>query len=259
MNELKRQGLGLVAISYDPPEILRAFSASRGITFPLIADAGSAIIKSYGRLNTTIAPGDRTYGVPFPGTLVVDANGIVRTRAFEEAYQERMTSANLLVQQGKSPFGPSTTTDTPHLTLVSAASDERVSPGSRVSLIFDITPRRGIHVYAPGKHTYQVVRITIDPQPWLRVRPITYPPSEIYHFEPLDERVEVYQKPFRLLQDVTILATPEAQKQLAGQTSLTLTGKLDYQACDDKVCYAPRSVPVKWTFALQPLDRKPAG
>ena len=45
-------------------------------------------------------------------------------------------------------------------------------------------------------------------------RPI--PPSEIYHFKPLDERVEVYQKPFRLVQDVTILATPEAQKLLAG-------------------------------------------
>ena len=155
--------------------------------------------------------------------------------------------------------GPLATIDTPHLTLVTGASDEKVSPGSRLSLTFDVTPRRGIHVYAPGKHTYQVVRVTLDAQPWLRVPATTYPKSEIYYFEPLDERVEVYQKPFRLLQDVTLLATPEAQKLLAGQTSVTLTGKLEYQACDDKVCYAPRSVPVKWTFPLQPPDRKPAG
>jgi uncharacterized protein YdeI (BOF family) len=170
------------------------------------------------------------------------------------AAQAGGTPANPFTQSGKAPTGA--TIDTPHLTLVTSASAEKASPGSKVSLSFDITPRRGIHVYAPGKHTYQVVRVTIDPQPWLRVTPTTYPPSEIYHFVPLDERVEVYQKPFRLVQNVTILTTPEAQKLLADQKSVTLTGKLDYQACDDKVCYAPRSVPVKWTFALPPLDLK---
>ena len=34
-------GLGLVVISYDSPEILAAFSRQRGITFPLLSDAGS--------------------------------------------------------------------------------------------------------------------------------------------------------------------------------------------------------------------------
>ena len=61
--DLQRQGLGLVAISYDSPDVLKRFSASRGITFPLIADAGSAIIKRYGLLNTTIEPTAQTYGV----------------------------------------------------------------------------------------------------------------------------------------------------------------------------------------------------
>ena len=55
-----------------------------------------------------------------------------------------------------------------------------------------------MHLYAPGKHDYQVVQLTIDPQPWLRLQATAYPSSEIYHFKPLDERVEVYAKPFRL-------------------------------------------------------------
>ena len=50
-----------------------------------------------------------------------------------------------------------------------------------------------MHLYAPGKHDYQVVQLTLDPQPWLRVHETRYPPSEIYHFKPLDERVEVYR------------------------------------------------------------------
>ena len=84
-----------------------------------------------------------------------------------------------------------------------------------------MTPRAGMHVYAPGKHTYQVIRVSIAPQPWLKVQPTRYPPPELYHFMPLDEQVEVYKKPFRLVQDLTILATPEVQKLLAGRTSST--------------------------------------
>jgi len=159
--------------------------------------------------------------------------------------------ANPFDQPNKPPAVAGTTIDTPHLSLVPGSSADKIAPGAKVSLSFDITPRRGIHVYAPGKHTYQVVRMTLDPQPWLRAQPTTYPPSEMYHFEPLDERIEVYQKPFRLTEDVAMLSTPEAQKALAGQSSVTITGKLDYQACDDKVCYAPRTVPVKWTLAVQ--------
>ena len=49
--EIQRQGLGLAVISYDPPEILNAFSKQRGITFPLLSDVGSATIKKYGILN----------------------------------------------------------------------------------------------------------------------------------------------------------------------------------------------------------------
>jgi hypothetical protein len=125
--------------------------------------------------------------------------------------------------------------------------------------VVNVTPRRTMHLYAPGKHDYQVVQLTIDPQPWLRAQPTTYPGSEIYHFKPLDERVEVYSKPFRLTRDVTLLATPEAQKQLGAMSSVTITGALEYQACDDRVCFNPTRVPVTFTVSLKPLDRRPPG
>ena len=86
-------------------------------------------------------------------------------------------------------------------------------PGKRVSLAFDITPKKLMHVYAPGKHDYQVIAVKLDPQPWLKAQPTSYPPSEIYFFEELNEKTETYGKPFKLVQDVTILATPEARKR----------------------------------------------
>ena len=74
-----------------------------------------------------------------------------------------------------------------------------------MSLSFAITPKRNMHVYAPGKHDYQVIAVKLDPQPWMKTAPTTYPPSEIYHFKELDEKVETYGKPFTLVQDVTVL------------------------------------------------------
>ena len=51
---MNRQGLSLAAISYDAVPILADFSKRRGITFPLLSDPGSATIKRYGILNTTV-------------------------------------------------------------------------------------------------------------------------------------------------------------------------------------------------------------
>jgi AhpC/TSA family/Thiol:disulfide interchange protein DsbD, N-terminal len=254
--ELKREGLGLIAISYDPPDVLKNFAASRGITFPLLSDAGSAIIKQYGLLNTTTDPNTRFYGIPFPGTFVVDRTGVVRARHFEEAYQERNTVGSILVRSGAAASGPSVIVESAHLSLTATLSDDRVAPGERISITWDVAPAPRMHVYAPGKHSYQVIRPSIDPQPWLRALAPSYPASEIYDFKPLGEQVEVYTKPFRLVQDVTVLATNDVQKLLASQSSVTITGRLDYQACDDMVCYLPQRVPVSWTVPLKALDRK---
>jgi hypothetical protein len=141
-----------------------------------------------------------------------------------------------------------------HLTLNASISTTAAVPGSKISVAFDITPKRLMHVYAPGKHDYQVIAVKLDPQPWLRVAPTTYPPSEIYHFKELDEKVETYGKPFKLVQDVTVLNTAAAKKALAAGP-IKLTGKLEYQACDDKVCYAPTRIPVSFELTTKLITK----
>ena len=258
--DLKKQGLGLIAVSYDSPATLKQFATSRHITFPMVSDPGSAIIRRYGLLNDTLDPKTRFYGVPHPGTFMLDAKGIVVSRFFEDAYQERSTVNSILMKQADPKALPNAMrSETAHLNVQTSISDTVVAPGKRVSLVFDVTPKRHMHVYAPGKHPYQVIAVKIDPQPWLKTSALVYPPSEIFFFKELNEKVETYGKAFRLVQDVTILATPDVQKQLSGTPAVTLTGRLEYQACDDKVCYAPTSIPVNFTLTVKELDRKPAG
>src|SRR5216683_1747034 len=59
--DLVKSGIGLAAVSYDPVPVLADFSKRRGITFPLLSDAGSETIKRYGVLNTTIDPKNQLY------------------------------------------------------------------------------------------------------------------------------------------------------------------------------------------------------
>ncbi|MCY3591604.1 MAG: protein-disulfide reductase DsbD family protein [Acidobacteria bacterium] len=150
--------------------------------------------------------------------------------------------------------------ETAHLEINATQSDPAITVGSRFHLALDVIPRPGMHVYAPGADHggYRVVGLTLDLPSFLRLLPAEYPESEIYTFEPLDERVPVYQEPFRLVQEIVVEGDRESSAQLAEIDALTLTGRLDYQACDDRICYDPASVPLTWTLTVSPLDRQRA-
>jgi len=257
---LREQGLGVAVITYDSTAVLADFSRRRGITFPLLADPGSNAIKAYGILNTTVDLASRNYGIPFPGTFIVNRQGIVTSRFFEAAYQERNTVASILLKlggRGGDINARRITTD--HLEATTYLSDPVAAPGTIFSVIADVVPGPGMHLYAPGAHTYRVVRIDVDPQPSLVTRPLQYPASEIYLFEPLNERVEVYQKPFRLALDLSLSAAPEARKALAALSEMTITGTLEYQACSDTICYLPQRIPLSYTIGVRPLDTERSG
>ena len=301
VDQLRTGGLGVTAISYDSPEVLAAFSQRRGITFPLLSDQGSATITRYGILNTAVEEGlgpngddpalsadlekyvspwgatefvlRTVRGTPFPGTFIIDRQGRVTSRFFEEFYKERTTASNIMLRLGMDTNQVSGTRgSTAHLAIGTSQSNAEISTGTRFALILDIEPEPGIHVYAPGAEAlgYRVVAFTLEEESFFRALPLQYPTSEIYHFEPLDERVPVYRAPFRLVQEVVLNATPEVEDAL-GQVPypnpqvpeprdvvtpdvLTLTGTLDYQACDEEVCFNPVSVPLSWTIALAHHD-----
>ena len=257
--ELHRSGLGLAAISYDSEAVLANFSRRRGITFPLLSDEGSAVIREYGILNTTVPASNRQeYGIPFPGTFIVDRDGIVTSRFFEAAYQERNTVDSLLVRLGRSVTVPATSVKAGHLAVTTYSTDQTVSPGTHFSIVLDVQPAKHVHVYAPGTAGYQPVGLTLEPMPGLILRDVQFPRSEDFYFKPLNEHVAVYHKPFRIVQDLIIDASPPGVRALRGLDHLTIAGTLAYQACDDRVCFAPQEVPLSWTLTLQPLDRERA-
>lgn len=145
---------------------------------------------------------------------------------------------------------------TPQVDVTTSVEGRPVGPGARLTLVTEVVPKDGVHVYAPGARGYQVIALRMAPVPFVRVRPTRYPKSEIYYFVPLKEHVETYQGPFALRTSVVLDQSPEARRRLAGMTTLTLHGTLDYQACNDRLCFTPVSLPVTFTVVL---DRPPSG
>jgi hypothetical protein len=130
-----------------------------------------------------------------------------------------------------------------HATVVAGPTDLGVRPGARVSLFVDVTPNPNIHVYAPGNKDYIPITVKVEAQPAIKIGKVTYPKAETMTFA--DEKVPVFQKPFRLTQEVTI-----AGSMKPGAT-LPIAGTVNYQACDDKVCYPPETAPIAWTLTVR--------
>ena len=258
LTTIQRAGLGLAAISYDPVPVLADFARRRSITFPLLSDAGSATIKRYGLLNTTVDPTNALFGYPFPGTFIVDHNGVVTSRFFEDAYEERDTVLSMLVRLGHRVDVPATKVSGAHLSLVTYATDQVAAQGTHFSVVVDVTPAKGTHVYAPGAASYLPVALKVQPQAGVIVRSATFPRAEDYFFKPLNEHVPVYQHPFRIVQDLMLDPSRGGTAALKDLTTIAIAGNFEYQACDDKVCFAPQSLPLTWRVSVRPLDRERA-
>ena len=116
-------------------------------------------------------------------------------------------------------------------------------PGKPLTLLVDVVPAPGIHVYAPGNRNYMAVSLTLDPLPGVRPEAPVYPPGEDSVFGELKELVKVYQRPFRIRQTL-VVRRPAAKP---GEP-LKVRGTLRYQACDDRVCFRPATIPLEVTI-----------
>jgi len=236
--------------------VIRKFADERKIEFPLLSDADHSIVERYGILNRQYKPGERNYGIPHPGTFILDREGRVVARYFEEEFQYRNTAASIALKIGRPVSGVASATrqSTPELDVATFLTDQAVAPGHRFSIVLDVTPKSGMRVVAPGQHEYRVVALRLEPSENLRVYRFTHPPSAEVTVSARTGRLPAYAQPFRLVQDVAVTVNPD-MRQLAQKPGSTVTvkGVLEYQACSPSSCGEPRQVPMSWTVRLTPL------
>jgi hypothetical protein len=133
-----------------------------------------------------------------------------------------------------------------HATVAGALSAPSVAPGGTVTLWADVTPKPGIHIYAAGSQEFSAVALVLAKRPGVTPGAPAYPPPSA----PVSLKTAVADAPayygkFRITQPVTIA------KSAKSGDALVVEGRVNYQACDDRLCYPVTSEPVTWTLTVK--------
>lgn len=235
---------------------LKNFADRQHITYPLLSDTDSKIIRTFGILNETVKPGTAAFGIPYPGVYVVDVQGKVVAKYFEDDYADRISTADILARQFGAPIEAARgAIETKHLRITTAASNGAARPGLRIMLSLDIRLKPGMHVYAPGVQGYIPMDWQLDPAgPAAKRHSFEYPASEMLHLEAIGETVPVYRNHIQLQREITF-AQEDALKPLVSPAGeLVVKGMFRCQACDDHTCYIPQEVPLEWHFKYEGMD-----
>ena len=260
LEAIRKQGLGVAAISYDSVGALKNFAERQRIAYPLLSDPDSKIIRAFDILNETVKLGTLTYGIPYPGVYIVDVHGKVVSKYFEDDYKDRVSTADILARQFDAPItAAGGVSETKHLKITTEASNDIARPGLRIVLSFDVELKPNMHLYAPGVQGY----IPIDWQleeggPAAKRHPFNYPKSEVLRLEAIGETVPVYRGRVKIVREITFGQEAALKPLVAPTGELTIKGSFRYQACDDRKCYLPEDVPLEWRFRYEGLDRQRA-
>lgn len=256
--DFRRRGLGIAAISHDTGEILREFAATKHITIPLLSDVDSRAIRAFGIMNHNVPESSPDYGMAFPGQYVVDADGVVVSKYFEDNHRERVTMETILVRDFDWRPESRGRIETDALVVEYAAGAGIARPGNHLTLILDVQLKENMHVYAPGvRDGYVPVSWSLGTSDLYRGAPPEFPAGETMIQEALGDTALVYHRTFRVLQEVEIAGRASLERglgKLDRPRELTLEGVFGYQACDDEMCYLPQRVPLKFVFKVELHD-----
>ncbi|TAK21325.1 MAG: redoxin domain-containing protein [Chloroflexota bacterium] len=226
--------------------VLAAFAERWGITYRLLSDEGSHAIRSLGLYNEHLAEQaaahgvqarEHHYGVPYPGTFVLDEAGVIVDKWFEQSYRVRPSGAVTLekvVGAGPAQAKVSAQSEANGIAARAWLADDSYRPYQQLLLHVVIEPAPGVHVYGdPIPDGYQALRIEIQSLEGLVVGPIELPTPATLVVPGLDDSFVGYERAI----DVTI---PFSINGRLGPVALGVSIVL--QACDDTVCYPPAEI-----------------
>ena len=252
----------MYAISYDDQKTLSQFSEEQKIPYPLLSDLDSAVIRRFGILNDRIKPGDLfLYGIPFPGSFVVNAEGIVVAKFFHDSYKKR-DSPELLIDAalGKvvlSDDAPSAAGggDEVRISATVHGGKGTIRQGIRREIVVRFELDSGLHIYGePVPQGMVPVSIAVSGPPGLVVEDTIAPPTTPLKLSELGVELQVWSGVVDLC--VPIYPTGELASEVRPLDfdSVPIQVEVRYQACNDQTCLLPTTETLRLDVPLDVVD-----
>ena len=226
---------------------MRRFADKFAITYPLLADTDSEVIRTFGIFNDNIPAEHDWYGIPYPGTYMVGRDGRVFERSFFADHAER-ESVNDMLQESFRVVdlqrGEVQTIATSHLEARAYFSSPTLRPAQRTVLTVEIELTPGMHIYGrPLPKGYIPVEVSIRGGDLLSLLEVQYPAAAELRFEAIGETLPAYAGSVAL----KVHCLGKAREQQDARIEI----QLRYQACDERECYLPQTL--NFTLPLQIL------
>lgn len=246
MDAFRAAGVRLYALSYDEPDALADYAKAHDTTFTMLSDPASEVIRSFGILNTLIAPDDHPwYGLPFPGSYVIDADGTIVAKFFEHNFAVRSGPEQLLAAALGQEFAVPVAGASPDADRVSAdvqIDGDRLPMGVTRQIVATFRVPQGQHLYGePVPDGLVAATIELDDNDGILSYELLAPPTSPLTLSGSGETLQVYEGDVVLRLPVTQNAR-HMQKDDEGRF-VTISGRVRWQACDDTECFLPESTP----------------
>ena len=228
-------------------DVLGRFAAAHGVTFPLLSDEGSKVIRELGMLDEQVyehhaAFGvtdrqDRFWGVPYPGEFLLDVRGVVIQKRFQKNYREREAS-QIILEQGfgmeASSRGPDARGQAGGVAVRAFLDSEQYRIYQRIRVNVEVVVVSGWHVYGlPIPDGYVPLSVSVARIEGLEVGELVLPSPHPFRVEGLEEQFFVYDSKVSVA--VPIVFTRNMGDQ-------TLHVEVRFQACSSDQCQRPGEV-----------------
>jgi AhpC/TSA family/Disulphide bond corrector protein DsbC len=282
---LRSAGLALAAISYDSRGVLSEFAKRKSITFPLLSDHESGVIRAYGIADRRYRKGmeldvDKeqlyayssgyvpVFGLSYPAVFVLARDHRVKWRFVSEGSELRLTGAAIL-EEAVGGIADQSRTPVPsrNIQVTATATNTSVGLGNRIRIAIELKIPTGFHVYSPEVGSdYKGVSWQMDPTDCLEIGEAMYPKPQWKLMKSTGENLPVYEGTLRISREIFVKPALKASDPslfklfcnvcLDPSSHIKVSGVLRFQACDEQRCYPPQTVRPQWKFQFFPPDRQ---
>jgi len=220
----------------------------------MFSDTDSAVIRRFGILNTLIAEDDHPwFGVPFPGTYIIDGNGIVTQKFFEHSFSLRPDAAQLIqAANGHQLEVAAPTQPLEEVAVEVKIESEGLAPFITAGVVVTFWVPQGQHLYGdPVPNGLVATKVEIDSDPGLIVKEALAPPTRSHTLSITGEVLAIYEGSFKIVVPVAHKGNSTVVLE-DGRRMVEISGSVRWQSCDDHTCGLPQTQ--RFTLRVPQLD-----
>lgn len=266
LGDARARGVNVAAVTTDAMDVVQDFVAFAQVQYRVLVDQNADVIERLGLLNVNLpkdSPANNGGRIPFAGHYLLAPDGTVLDKAFTDDLRHRASGADLIFKHygpGSSSVGVEINAGELKAEVILATGRVLNNQDIAFRVRFEVQP--GWHVYgSPLSADYTPLALEFDDILLSRQR-LDLPPPELLTFEASGETFPVHEGAFEATGTIRLKWSPPSglhrgrEEQFAKQTiqpgDYKLRGHLRYQACSEKICLTPETVPFELPLRIEP-------